>query len=207
MAARRTDRGFTLIELAVALVIIAILLGGILTTQSLISSARTQDTIAIATDLSQAARDFRSKFGALPGDHPQATIQIPGTAANGNGNGDIGAPHDTAEVAAAADHLNRAGMIRAVDPAGRITSRFGIVWVMSAALAADPSSPCGTALNLAGLPPAARNVIVFGALPIEVAAEIDLKHDDGVFNTGRIRASSTYAAPAGAKVACFAMPL
>ena len=43
-------------------------------------------------------------------------------------------------------------------------------------------------------------------LPWDVAMEIDTKYDDGVYNTGNIRANEDYTA-AGSPVAYFYMPL
>ena len=202
---RRRQRGFTLIELAIVLVIIAILLGSILTTQSLIQSARVQDTIAIASDLSQATRDFRTKFGALPGDHPRATTQVAGATVDGNGDGEIGT---AAETAAATDHLNRAGMIRPPDAAGQMLSRYGLVRLMSTGFAFASCNAGGVNLDFTGIPVTLRNWVVLSTLPSEVAAEIDRKLDDGVFNTGRIRGTSAYTgAGALAQVLCLAIPL
>lgn len=206
---RDRARGFTLIELAITITIIAILLGGILTVSSLLDNAKVQDTIAFATDLSQAARDFRGRYGALPGDDPRATVQIAGVAGNGNGDGDIGAPGDATESNLATNHLVVGGFLRSADAAGRLQSRYGGVWIMSGALAADAATPCGTAVNQAGANPSnVRNLIVFAQLPARVALEIDSKHDDGAPNTGRIRASDAYGAtPNFPVVRCLTMPL
>src|SRR4051812_28937287 len=93
--------GFTLVELSIVLVILGLLVGGVLTGQSLIRAAELR---AITTEQNRyvtATHTFRDKYFALPGDMTNATAywgtsgNCPGLAAQGNttpatcnGNGD-----------------------------------------------------------------------------------------------------------------------
>ncbi|OYW77194.1 MAG: hypothetical protein B7Z37_05305 [Verrucomicrobia bacterium 12-59-8] len=80
----RQRGGFTLIELAIVLVIIGLLIGGILAAQSMISTAKINATVRQIGQFDAAVMNFKSKYNYLPGDAP---------AFGGNGNGliDLGA--------------------------------------------------------------------------------------------------------------------
>lgn len=87
--------GFTLVELAIAMIIIGLLLGGLLRGMELISNARIRATVAEFKSIQSAVYGFRDKYGALPGDMNGALGRIIGcTAGNfcadGNSNGQVG---------------------------------------------------------------------------------------------------------------------
>ncbi len=63
-------RGFTLIELAIVLVIIGIILGAILKGQSLINNARAKRTLNDMRGLEAMAWTFYDRYGRFPGDCP-----------------------------------------------------------------------------------------------------------------------------------------
>ncbi len=76
--------GFSLIELSIVLVIIALLVGGVITGQSLIHAAGLH---TVSNDINKntvALNSFRDKYMALPGDMPNATA-FWGTDAGGCG--------------------------------------------------------------------------------------------------------------------------
>ena len=83
------SRGFTLIEIAIVLVIIGLLLGGVLKGQELITSARVRNLISQQDGIKAAFFGFQDRFRALPGDYAAATTNIAGVSDNGNGNGRI----------------------------------------------------------------------------------------------------------------------
>src|SRR5882724_8938540 len=86
---RNKNQGFTLIEIAIVLVIIGLLLGGVLKGQELITSARVRNLISQQDGVKAAFFGFQDRFRALPGDYAQATVNIVGVTQNGNGNGQI----------------------------------------------------------------------------------------------------------------------
>lgn len=65
---RAQEHGFTLVELAIALMVIGLLIGGVLKGQELIENARVTRTIKDISDFSTATMIFRSTYGGLPGD-------------------------------------------------------------------------------------------------------------------------------------------
>ena len=71
----RKQSGFTLIEIAIVLVIIGLLLGGVLKGQELITSARVRNLISQQDGVKAAYFGFLDRFRALPGDYSQAIGQ------------------------------------------------------------------------------------------------------------------------------------
>ena len=65
----RKQSGFTLIEIAIVLVIIGLLLGGVLKGQELITSARVRNLISQQDGIKAAYFGFLDRFRALPGDY------------------------------------------------------------------------------------------------------------------------------------------
>lgn len=84
----RKQSGFTLIELAIVLVIIGLLLGGVLKGQELINSAKVKSFAADFRNIPVFIYGYQDKYKALPGDDKNATTHLGvATAINGNGNG------------------------------------------------------------------------------------------------------------------------
>lgn len=65
---RMAEQGFTLVELAIVLVIIGLIIGGVLVGQDMIKSAEIRATVAQWESFSAASSTFRDKFRYIPGD-------------------------------------------------------------------------------------------------------------------------------------------
>ena len=101
------QRGFSLLELAIALAVLAILAGGVLKGRELLNSARVQSTIADVANLETAISAFQARYSALPGDFIAAAAA--GLAnSGGNGNGLI----EGEETCSVFTHLQRSGFIQ-----------------------------------------------------------------------------------------------
>jgi prepilin-type N-terminal cleavage/methylation domain-containing protein len=214
----RRQHGFTLIEIAIVLVIIGLLLGGVLKGQELITSARVRNLISQQDGIKAAYFGFQDRFRAWPGDYSQATLNINQATANGNGDGQIIAgaaapvpallgfqPNEDISVW---EHLSRAGFINgaftynAAYAAGSAAvnpySSFLILRADNAYL--DPNAAI----------PVRHNLRTGSQVPADILAEIDRKIDDGSPLTGTFRftgVSATGVAPAQATCLAGAPPI
>jgi prepilin-type N-terminal cleavage/methylation domain-containing protein len=82
---RITKAGFTLVELAIVLVIIGLVVGGVLVGKDLIRAAENRSFVGQLETYNAAANTFKTKYNCVPGDCPTATAY--GFSNNGNGNG------------------------------------------------------------------------------------------------------------------------
>ena len=84
----RHQAGFTLIEIAIVVIVIGLLLGGVLAGQQLVRSAQLRKLITDHDGFQTAILGFNYRFDRMPGDYHQASIHIGCTPAclNGNGN-------------------------------------------------------------------------------------------------------------------------
>src|SRR5471032_2293871 len=86
---KRTQTGFTLVEIAIVLVIIGLLLGGILKGQEMITQAKIKNVVADFSGISAAYYGYQDRYRAIPGDDANAASRwttVPAAIA-GNGNG------------------------------------------------------------------------------------------------------------------------
>ncbi len=77
---KNQQSGFTLVEIAIVLVIIGLLLGGILKGQELINSAKVK---AMVNDMKLVATQvygYQDRFKAMPGDDPRSATNLGATA-------------------------------------------------------------------------------------------------------------------------------
>lgn len=80
------QRGFSLLELAIALAVLAILAGGVLKGRELLHSARVQATVTDIANIETAISAFQARYSALPGDFiAAAAAGLSNTGGDGNG--------------------------------------------------------------------------------------------------------------------------
>jgi len=80
--------GFTLIELAIVLVIIGLLLGGVLKGQELINSAKVKNMATDFKNVQVYIYGYQDRFKALPADDAGASAHVNGTKATSGTQGD-----------------------------------------------------------------------------------------------------------------------
>lgn len=91
----KKQSGFTLIELAIGLVIIGLMLVGVLKGQELINSAKVKNMATDFKNVQVQVYSYQDKFRALPGDDKAASSNVGVDAGtNGNGDGVIGGTWD-----------------------------------------------------------------------------------------------------------------
>ncbi len=84
-----TQKGFTLIELSIVLLIISLITGSIVAGRSLVQSARLTSIADTANQYQTSVRAFELQYHGLPGDITNATEYWPGQTYSGNGDGKI----------------------------------------------------------------------------------------------------------------------
>lgn len=211
--------GFSLVELAIVLVIIGLITGGILTGQDLIRASEMNSAVAEVNKIKVATNTFKLKYNKLPGDLNNATSYWPSaTTANGNGSGQI----DSALISGTfyesslfPQHLSLAGLIPGSYPGTYNTTTWWTtantpgtdiantilvtlnpnVWSSTAALA----NQVVTCLNYNGASGASPVLGCQGAqgptmynLFAADARSIDAKIDDGSARTGKVLADSCH---------------
>lgn len=184
---KHTQRGFTLVEIAIVLVIIGLLLGGILKGQELITSARVRNLANQIEGIKAAFFGFQDRYRALPGDFNLATSQITGASQNGDGNGQI----TGTESIAVWDHISHAGFINGTYTYNATESTTttpnnpwnGRMQIIYDAVYADP-----------GTPSIRHNLKTGPQIPVEVLAELDRKIDGG---DGALRGTLRFSAYQG----------
>jgi prepilin-type N-terminal cleavage/methylation domain-containing protein len=81
MVRLNSEKGFTLVELAIVMTIIGLLIGGILKGQMLMQNARVTAEVAEVKAISAADTTFKDMYSAVPGDMPQAGTRLVGCGA------------------------------------------------------------------------------------------------------------------------------
>lgn len=84
------QKGFTLIEMSIVLVIIGLIIGGILKGQEIIDASRQKNFISQTDSYRSALNTFQDRFNGIPGDYNLATTRVSSGAVNGNGDGLVG---------------------------------------------------------------------------------------------------------------------
>jgi len=168
----KDNSGFTLVEIAIVMVIIGLLIGGVLKGQEMIKNAKIKRVIKTSDELRAAIYTYQDRFGFFPGDDPNAVVHTgDGNADPGNGNGQIVGGEDEHVF----EHLALVGLI-----SGSATSY---------AASNFPTHPFGgeyyilwQTINLR-----AANWITYTGVPADVALVMDTSLDDGVRTDGSIR--------------------
>ena len=176
---QRKQTGFTLVEIAIVLVIIGLLLGGVLKGQELITSARVRNLISQQDGVKAAYFGFLDRFRSLPGDYSLATTNIAGAGTNGNGNGqiqDVLSGGTVDEHIAVWEHLSRAGFING-------TYTYAAIPETPASAPTNPYVRYIQVIydNAYGVGGGAirHNIKTGNQIPSDIMAEIDRKIDDG----------------------------
>lgn len=181
-----TDKaGFTLVEIAIVLVIIGVILGATLKGQEIIKNAKAKRLVNQQKEIIAAIMAYSDRYGYLPGDDAAKTAHGWTTSHDGGANGNVSdysaaclSTDTTVESCLVWEHLRFANLISGTT---------------------NPQAPNNVFGGTVGF--GSTNVYgeaglwsVFTAVPYDIAAMVDLQYDDGVYNTGSIRGSAAYVA-------------
>ena len=176
------QKGFTLVEIAIVLVIIGLLLGGILKGQEMIVQAKIKNAMADFSGISAAYHGYQDRYRKIPGDDDGAAARWAGavqsaTAGNGIVQGLYGSQTNTDESRLWWDHLRRAGFV-AGNGASQPTNAFaGLIGVQT-----------GNGANSTVMNGFSSLIVCSSNIPDKVAIAIDTSMDDGISTTGGVRA-------------------
>ena len=191
--------GFTLVELAIVMVIIGLLLGGVLKGQEMIENGKIKNVKNDVQGMTAAYYTYRDRYNAIPGDDPRAVARwggvtgaapLPPTPMVGNGDGIVdtvvtwtactATTTPTIESCAFIQDLRLAGLItgtqNGVDP---LNAYGGVIRVIQNNNSVNTNTGYAVGLNLC-----------FANLPAKAAESIDANFDDGNPATGSVRAVS-----------------
>lgn len=204
MNMKQRNAGFTLIEIAIVLVIIGLLLGGVLKGQEMIENAKIQSLRNDMDGVITAYYAYQNRYRALPGDDPKGDNAGRGWADGvaGGGNGAVANANafdaGNNENQLLWQHLRYSGLISG-NPAGTANNTGG---------RANPLHGYNGKLGISNTTAAwglglTGNILCAGSVPGKAAEAIDAALDDGLANTGTVRAiaGTNNAEPAGTTAA------
>ncbi|MBF0295666.1 MAG: type II secretion system protein [Magnetococcales bacterium] len=186
--------GFSLIEIAIVLVIIGLLIGGVLKGQTMVKNSKIKRMATDTTSVQGAINSYMDSFWSLPGDDAGSATRWATAAVAGDGDGIIEGlfiPADLTanagdETAKAWNHLYCENLIKGTC-LGNVATAITL-----------PVNSLGGSMGLAdgrentvlGM---GRKVVCLRGMISEYAMVYDTQFDDGVGTTGQIRGSANNA--------------
>jgi prepilin-type N-terminal cleavage/methylation domain-containing protein len=189
MQTRLRQSGFTLVEIAIVLVIIGLLLGGILKGQEMITQARIKNVINDFNGITAAYASYQDRYRAIPGDDAGALARWSLAAANATpstpGNGTVDGAYNVASTANEAEsrlfwwHLRQGGFIAGpTSPSAQASQQP--TNAVSGMIGATTGTGAAT-VGLSGL------IICSANVPDKIAIAVDTQTDDQNALTGSVR--------------------
>ncbi|MBN2468961.1 MAG: prepilin-type N-terminal cleavage/methylation domain-containing protein [Deltaproteobacteria bacterium] len=163
----RKNRAFTLVEMAIVLVVIGFLMGAVIQGQKMFYNARMQRIVSDLQDFAKVFLIYYEQQGMYPGDENDTAFP-PGDTANGDHDGLV----DPGEADNVWQDLSHAmGVVRKASPVRGGVYEFG---------------------NQVFYGASSQNYVRVTNIPNRMAQSIDAKHDDGTYDAGNIRTDDAY---------------
>ncbi len=184
--------GFTLVELAIVLVIIGIIIGFILKGQELIRNAQIKRTYRMYLELVATLYSYHDRYGKLPGDDNRVSQRWGvDPLYNGDGDGRIETANPSALNFNCTDATNTEEC--------KVWQHLRLAELIAGRGRENPTNVFGgpVAVGYITLQGVTFHWIAFDGVPPDIARDVDLKYDDGLYNAGWIRARNDYTLTGG----------
>ena len=200
------QKGFTLVEIAIVLVIVGLLIGGVLKGQEMITNAKLKRIESDNAGVAAAMFSYQDRYLQLPGDDGNATARFNvyfdpvasggqgwvGGEADGDGDGVIGDGNDWKTVIAGTTPWT-------AGTSAEETSKFfghlraaGLIPGGSGVDASRPTSAYGGLIGIQnGSLGIAGHAVIFGQIEGPVGRILEARLDDGAADTGRIQSNDS----------------
>jgi prepilin-type N-terminal cleavage/methylation domain-containing protein len=176
----KKDAGFTLVEIAIVLVVIGLLLGAILAGQEIVTNAQVRSSINEYNSVASAMFVYQDRYRRRPGDDNAANTRWlstgPGGAAlPGNGDGLIAGSYETGdhteETGIFWHHLRNDGLVPGSHDSTAFSTSFALPGnAFNGSIGVQENAFNGNVLD---------TVICQSNIPAQAAAMIDTRIDDG----------------------------
>ena len=194
---KRNQSGFTLIEIAIVLVIIGLLLGGVMKGQELINSAKVKNLATDFKNIPVYIYGYQDKFRSLPGDDSSAASHVSGASACSGAatlctpsNGIINGTWDTATTTAESQlfwqHVRMAGLAAGATSGDMLPTNSvgGVIGITNGGVDnPDAVVYVAPATKLPG-----TYILCSASILGKYAKQLDIQMDDGTPTGGSMRA-------------------
>ena len=183
---KNQQSGFTLVEIAIVLVIIGLLLGGVLKGQELINSAKVKNMANDFRNVPLYIYGYQDKYKRLPGDDAGASARFGTGAIDGDGKGSIDGAWSSSDVKVESvifwQHLRLANLAP------------GSTDFSGSDKASLPTNAEGGRVGIQMTPPikglSGTYYVCSQSIPYKLAEQLDVTLDDGNGTTGTLRAQA-----------------
>jgi prepilin-type N-terminal cleavage/methylation domain-containing protein len=183
----KQQQGFTLVEIAIVLVIIGLLLGGVLKGQEIITNAKVKNLENSVDGLAAAIYSYQDRYRAYPGDDSRAK-RFPAVNKIGNDNGMIEGTFndsgDSVESSLLWLHLRNSGLVSGEIAEGNSAAYSKPRNAFGGVTGAATSGATGGAISVQKV---IGTYIGFTNIPNPIAIILETRADEGAVDKGSIQ--------------------